>query len=467
VADKPDLRALWQSAGPYLDRALDMNLEDRARFMASLAKQDPSAAQVLRMFLDEHRVIADERFLEDALPFAPQPTLAGQGIGAYTLVSRIGEGGMGSVWLAERTDGRFERRVAVKLLNDGLTGGSAEQRFRREGAILGRLAHPHIAEMMDAGVSTAGQLYLVLEYVEGKHIDRYCEDQKLDIEARLRLFQDVLNAVAHAHTNLIVHRDIKPSNVLVRDDGQVKLLDFGIATLIDAEATKLTREGAGPLTPEYAAPEQVTGGAVTTATDVYALGVLLYLLLTGKHPVGPGPHSPATLVKAIIQIDPAPPSQAAGIPAGVRRTLAGDLDTIVMSALKKDPQERYASVTALADDLRRYLTHEPIRARPETFPYRARKFLRRNRTPVVVAAIVFMAIGLAAAAALIQARTARAERDFAYRQLSRAESINDLNSFLLSDAAPLGKPFKVTDLLTRAEQIIGHQQENDVDRKSC
>ena len=230
-------------------------------------------------------------------------------IGPYRLVNKIGQGGMGQVWLAERSDGRFERKAAVKFLNVALMGQVGEDRFKREGAILGRFSHPNIAELLDAGVSSSGQPYIVLEYVEGKPIDRYCDQSALDVKARIALFLDVLGAVAHAHANLIVHRDIKPSNVLVNKDGHVKLLDFGIAKLLEEEgqenaATLLTREGESPLTPEYAAPEQVTGGPVTTATDVYTLGVLLYQLLCGQHPAGSGVRTPASLLKAIVDTEP-------------------------------------------------------------------------------------------------------------------------------------------------------------------
>src|SRR6202041_714368 len=294
------------------------------------------------------------------------------------------------------------------------TSRGGEERFKREGTILGRLAHEHIADLVDAGVSLSGQPYLILEYVEGDHIDRYCDDRMLNVEARVRLFLDVLVAVAHAHANLIVHRDIKPSNVLVSKDGQVKLLDFGIAKLLEAEgqeglATLLTLEGGRAMTPEYAAPEQVTGAPVTTATDVYALGVLLYVLLTGQHPAGSGPHSPADLVKAIVDTEPTRPSgivipartnaketttnaaRRATTPEKLSRLMRGDLDTIVAKALKKNPQERYVSVTALADDLRRYLRHEPINARPDAITYRAAKFVRRNRTAVALTALALAA----------------------------------------------------------------------------
>jgi eukaryotic-like serine/threonine-protein kinase len=479
----------WQALSPYLDQALTMTDDERTAWLSELAERNPALAAQVRELLDEQRILAQEGFLEK-VPVAPTtvPGLAGQTIGPYQLISQIGQGGMGSVWLAERSDGRFERRAAVKFLSVALAGRGGEQRFKREGSILGRLAHEHIAQLVDAGVSPAGQPYLVLEYVEGDHIDQYCDASMLDVEARLRLFLDVLVAVAHAHANLIVHRDLKPSNVLVSKNGQVKLLDFGIAKLLEGEgqeglATLLTVEGGRAMTPEYAAPEQVTGGPVTTATDVYSLGVLLYVLLTGQHPAGSGPHSPADLVKAIVDTEPTRPSgmvtptranaketttnaeRRATTPEKLSRLLRGDLDTIVAKALKKNPQERYASVTALADDLQRYLRHEPISARPDTIAYRAAKFVRRNRTAVALTALALAATLAGVAGTLLQARTARRQRDFAFRQLSRAEAINDLNSLLLSDLAPSGKPFTVDELLARAEHIVGRQQGgSDADR---
>ena len=476
----------WQAVSPYLDQALDIPDEDREAWLAELGEQNPAVAAHLRTLLDEHRVLAQERYLEEGpVSLAGREVLSGQTIGAYTLLSPIGQGGMGTVWLAERSDGRFQRRVAVKFLTIGFAGGG--ERFKREGSIVGRLTHPHIAELLDAGVSSPGQSYLVLEYVEGDHIDRYCDQHKLDVEARVRLFLDVLEAVAYAHANLIVHRDIKPSNVLVRNDGQAKLLDFGIAKLLEGEglrgaATLLTREGGGALTPEYAAPEQVTGGPMTTATDVYGLGVLLYVLLTGQHPAGPGPHSPASLVKAIVDTEPLRPSDVvasarlhadvvvanaarrATTPDKLRRSLRGDLETIVAKALKKNLEERYSSVTALADDLRRYLKHEPISAQPDTFAYRATKFVRRNRTGVALTAVAVIGVIAGVTGTLIQARTARRQRDFALHQLARADQINNLNRFLLIDPSSSGKALSVDKLLERAEHIV--ERENYADDPS-
>jgi len=475
----------WRVLSAHLDEALALTGEERLSWLSALHGKNPDLARELEQLLHEHDLLREEDFLEKrSVPLPASPGLAGQTLGVYTLLSPIGQGGMGTVWLAQRNDGRFERQVAVKFLNLALMGKSGLDRFKREGRILGRLAHPHIAELIDAGVSETAQPYLVLEYVEGQHIDVYSDQHKLNVEARVRLFLSVLGAVAHAHANLVVHRDINPANVLVNSDGQVKLLDFGIAKLLSdeggtGEQAMLTAGGVRPMTPASAAPEQLQGGTVTTATDVYALGVLLYVMLTGRHPAGTGPHSPAALVKAIVESEPARPSDAvvdttgseavargnaarrSATPEKLRRTLRGDLDTIIGKALKKDPNERYASVTALADDLRRYLNNQPIGARPETIAYRTVKFVRRNRS--VVALTVLAALGTAAGVTgtLIQSRTARAQRDFAFHQLSRTQATLEFNEFLLSDAAPSGKPFTVNELLGRAENILARQRTQD------
>src|SRR5436190_4127742 len=301
----------WRVLSAYLDEALEIEPDERRGWLAAISASDSALATDLDTLLSRHQAVHDSRFLECAVldpRTASMPSLAGQVIGAYRLLSPIGQGGTGSVWLAERCDGRFEGRAAVKLLNVSLVGRAGEERFRREGTILARLSHPRIAHLIDAGVSPAGQPYLVLEHVDGQSIDRYCDERALGTEARLRLFLGVLDAVAHAHANLIVHRDIKPANVLVSHDGHVKLLDFGIAKLIERDAAwggdALTREAGASLTPEYAAPEQLSGGTVTTASDVYALGVLLYLLLSGRHPAGQALLSPATLIKAIVDGEP-------------------------------------------------------------------------------------------------------------------------------------------------------------------
>jgi serine/threonine-protein kinase len=377
---------------------------------------------------------------------------------------------MGNVWLAERADGRFERQVAVKFVHFAVTSRGAAERFRREGRILGQLRHPHIAELIDAGLTPKGEPFLVLEYVQGQHIDEYCDKHKLGVDARIELFLDILGAVAHAHANLVVHRDIKPSNVLVSSNGDVKLLDFGIAKFLaddtsPAAATLLTLEGGGAMTPLFAAPEQVTGGPITTATDVYALGALLFLLLAGQHPTGPGPHSPADLVKSIIEIEPPRLSDVViddtssadnrgTSPERLSRLLGGDVDTIVAKALKKSPHERYVSVTGFAEDLRRYLRQEPIAARPDSVSYRAAKFVRRNRVVVGLVCFALLTVIAGIAGTLIQARTTRQQRDFAIRELTRAEQINDLNQFLLTDAAPSNTPITIHRLLDLENEVV-------------
>ncbi len=428
----------WQEISPYLDHALSLSEQERGLWLQLLHLEKPELAEVLQQLLEEHHALAEEHFLERMpIRVASGLPVLDQKIGAYSLISLIGQGGMGSVWLAERSDGRFERRVAVKFLRFATTPGVGAERFKREGKILGQLIHPHIAELMDAGVTPNGEAYLVLEYVEGLSIDQYCDQQKLNVDARILLFLDVVSAVAHAHANLIVHRDIKPSNVLVRSDGQVKLLDFGIAKLLAEDAnpaeTLLTIEGRAAMTPQFAAPEQVTGERITTAADVYALGVLLYLLLTGQHPAGQRLHSTAELVKAIVDTEPPEPSDTtmsaeaeelaekrASTPEKLRRQLRGDLDTIVGKALKKKPAERYGSATALADDLLRYLKHEPISACPDTLTYRAAKFVRRNRTVVILTAtaIVLVIGSLSAGLYVANERRIAESRFWEVRQLS-------------------------------------------------
>jgi len=478
----------WQALSPYLDQALAMSDDERPAWLSELYEREPALATQLRALLDEHRILAQEGFLENSPAAASRSRgLAGQTVGPYTLISQIGQGGMGSVWLAERNDGRFERKVAVKFIHIAQMGKGGEGRFKREGSILGRLAHPHIAELVDAGVSTGGQPYLVLEFVEGEHIDRYCDQQSLGVEARIRLFLGVLGAVAHAHSNLIVHRDLKPSNVLVSKDGQVKLLDFGIAKLLEGEgedgsATVLTIEGGRAMTPEYAAPEQVTGAPVTTATDVYALGVLLYVLLTGQHPAGKSLRSPADLVKAIVDTEPTRPSDVvttaktaggettanaarrATVPEKLSRLLRGDLDTIVAKALKKNPPERYASVTALADDLGRYLKHEPISARPDTIGYRAAKFVRRNRTAVVLASLALIAVMAGVTGTLLQARRARAQRDLAIRERDRAGRVTQfmIKMFKVSDPGEArGNSVTAREILDKSAAEVDTQLAKD------
>ena len=412
----------WRHLSPYVDHALTLEEAERAEWLKSLARTDPELAQSLAALLDGYRILQQEGFLEND-PVRPDTDFIAPGsvLGAYRLVSPIGEGGMGSVWLAKRSDGKFDRDVAVKFLRSVRRNAADSARFTREGRILAQLSHPNIANLLDAGTTPEGRHYLVLEFVEGLELDEYCNRHKFDIEQRLKLFLDVLAAVVHAHANLVVHRDLKPSNVIVREDGVTKLLDFGIAKLVseDEPAASSTLDANGPLTPHFAAPEQIRGETITVATDVYALGVLLYLLLTGESPHGPPRQSFATLVRHIAETDPPLASQnisashiaeqRSTTPEKLRRRLSGDLEIIVAKALKKNPAERYPTALSFADDLRHFLRHEPVEARPDSVAYRAMKFVRRNRLAVfaLVASVAALTTGLAVA--IWQAGVARKE----------------------------------------------------------
>ena len=472
----------WRVLIPHLDQVLELPEERRAAWIHDLRQSDADLADDLTALLEKRAALEREGFLDRAVR-APGGSLEGQVIGAYTLRSQLGQGGMGSVWLADRTDGRYEGQVAAKLLNASLVGRDGEARFKREGSILARLRHPHIAHLIDAGVSPTGQPCLILERVDGLRIDEYCDERRLGLEARIKLFLDVLAAVSHAHAKLVVHRDLKPSNVLVTTNGQVKLLDFGVAKLLEGEATgqvtALTREGVAALTPEYAAPEQLMGGDVTTATDVYALGVLLYVLLAGRHPAVGDRSTPAELVRAIVETEPPRISDAvmagrgprtpeevaarrATTPRKLRAALRGDLDNILARALKKNPAERYTSAEAMADDLRRFLDRRPVSARPDSLSYRARKFAARNRLGLGAATVVVLALVAGTSIAVWQARTAARQRDRALIQLRRAEATNDLASFLLSEATPSeGRPISNAELLARGESLVDRRFSGD------
>ena len=421
----------WSVLSPLLDEALELDAGARAQWLEELGRREPDLAPIVERLLAEHDELRGSSFLESspAIEDTPGLSLAGHTVGPYRLEARLGAGGMGTVWRASRSDGRFEGHVAVKLLNLALLDRAGDERFKREGTLLARLAHPHIARLLDAGVTATGQPYLVLELVDGRRIDHFADERRLDPLARLELFLQVTDAVAHAHASLVVHRDLKPSNILVSADGQIKLLDFGVGKLIEESGTDsgtLTAPAAMALTPEYAAPEQARGELVTTATDVYALGVLLYILLTGRHPTGEGCLTPANHLRTLLDDDAARASDAVmgparkdaveraalrqSTPERLRRLYRGDIDNLLAKTLEKTPQRRYASVTALADDVRCYLNHEPLRVRGQAWTYRAAKFIRRHRWPVAAAIGAF--IVLAAATFVANRQRVIAERRF-------------------------------------------------------
>jgi serine/threonine protein kinase/tetratricopeptide (TPR) repeat protein len=476
----------WKLVSPYLDQALELEPAEREPWLAQLSADHPEIALQVRALLASGDRLAQQGFLENPF-FAAEPASSwtGKQVGSYTIQSLIGQGGMGDVWLALRSDGRFEGRFAIKFLRSRASARGAMQRFLQEGRLLARLAHPNVARLIDAGVVGEDQPYLVLEYIDGVPIDRFCDAHALSVEARLKLFLNVLDAVAHAHTNLIVHRDLKPSNVLVTADGTAKLLDFGIAKLMELEGQQgqsaLTQDAGVALTPAFASPEQLTGGLVSTTTDVYALGVLLYVLLSGRHPVGDGDRSPSELIKTIVDSEPMRPSaavmpkapqavqhaaQRSSTPEKLMRALRGDLDTIVAKAMKKEPAQRYSSVAVFADDISRYLKHEPISARPDTPAYRTAKFVRRNRVVVALAGLALLAVIIGAAGTLMQARRAGLERDFAMDELRTTNQNDEFLEFLLSNAAPQGTPFTADQMLALGERIVNRQNSSNPTRRA-
>lgn len=439
-------RDRWQRIEPLLDHALDLPLEKRESWLRTLSEQSPDLAADLALLLSGEQLADQRGFLVGMVG----DKLDGLRLGAYTLVQPLGQGGMGTVWLARRTDGQFEGYAAVKLLNLGLLSPSGEARFRREGSMLARLAHPGIARLMDAGVTPGGQPYLVLEYVDGLRIDRYAEEHDLSLVARIHLVLDVLAAVGHAHTNLIVHRDIKPSNILVTNDGTVKLLDFGIAKLLSDDVHEasgmLTIDAARVLTPEFAAPEQVSGEPITTATDVYAAGVLLYMLVSGHHPTAVGCRTAEDALRALREVRAAP--------LGL-----GDLDSVLAKALHKEARLRYQTAASFADDLRRYFRHEPVHARPDSVLYRARKFVRRHRATVAGGAIAATAVIATTAFSIVQMREARVQRDAALYESRRSDAQIEFQSQLMSQVGD--KPVTMREILDRSRDALMREYNAD------
>jgi WD40 repeat protein/serine/threonine protein kinase len=427
--------AEYERLSKLLDEALELSPEARDAWLASLGESESQVATLLRELLDLLGT-AHDGFLEDRPPLLMHLAeaaeaaagLLGKEFGPYRVCSLLGHGGMGSVWLAERVDGLFKRQVALKLVNPAQMGRGIAERFVREREILAGLNHPNIARLLDAGFAHEGQAYLALEYVRGTPLTTYCDDHRLSLRERLELFRKVLSTVQYAHAHLVIHRDLKPSNILVSEDGEVHLLDFGIAKLMtegEARETQLTRFGGGvALTPEYAAPEQIAGAAaITTAADVYALGVMLYEILTGERPYRLKRDTRAALEEAILQTDPVPPSRLvlgeaaaqtrSSTAARLKRALKGDLDTIVLRALKKAPAERYATVNALDEDLARFLRGDIVLAQADSMAYRMLKLVRRHRAAIAVASILMLTLTGGLVATTYEARLAARQRDAA------------------------------------------------------
>jgi len=466
----------WKRIEALYQAAVDLEGEARAELLQRECADDASLLSEVEALL-RHDARGDQTISgviqRVALEVVERESgaLVGRRLGAWRLVKRIAQGGMGAVYLGERCDGQFEQRAAVKLLNPALLSPEALARFNSERQILARLSHPSIARLYDGGTTDEGVPYLVMEYIEGLPIDTFCTERRLGTQARLELFNKVCAAVDYAHRNLVVHRDIKPSNILVDAQGEPKLLDFGVAKLIDREhlanAAAVTLADLRMLTPKYASPEQLKGETITTATDVYSLGVLLYELLSGRFPYADETGSAQALQQAILSTDPQRPSTAASrpdsrrrapelTPERLRRELAGDLDNIVLMALRKEPDRRYGSAAQLAQDIDHHLHDLPVNARAATFGYRARKFVVRNRAIVAATGIALLTV-----ASTVAAYTWRLERERDRAELAAAKS-QQVTQFLVR-LFEESNPWKAPGSTLTAADLL-QQGLRDIDR---
>ncbi len=460
----------WKRINALLLEALCLPQDQRQQWLETVLPEHSDVMPQLRALLDRVSAETDD-FMKRPVATVWAQALgentvadgADQQIGPYRLLRELGIGGMATVWLAVRADGVPQRQVAVKLPLSRWAPGVAD-RLKQERDTLAALEHPNIARLYDAGTTAGGRPYLAMEFVDGQPIDIFAHEQKLSVQARLELFQQVLRAVAYAHGRLIVHRDLKPSNILVTRQGSVRLLDFGAAKLLCDEGPQdsaLTREVGRALSPDYAAPEQILGGAITVASDVYSLGVVLFELLTGQRPYSLRRQTMATLESAIIAANAPLASSIVSEDRRLCRELRGDLDNIIAKALKKLPTERYGTVAELAADLRCWLNYEPVSARRDSVVYRARKFVRRNRVGVAAGLLVFAALALAAVVTTAEMFDARKQRDEARLQAKRAEAEARFTNLVMEQSGPGGRPLTREEILDRSVELLDQQYGND------
>jgi len=471
----------WDCVESILDRVLELDDEAAAQaVLADLCGGDAELRREVEELLQACKLeddflgkpISDGApdllsELETALGEEPE-ALTGRRLGPYRLLEVLGRGGMGVVYLAERADEQFEKQVAIKLMPRGLESAEMERRLLTERQILANLEHPNVAHLLDGQVTEDGYPYLVMEYVPGRPIDVYCREEGLNLESRLSLFLDVCAAVQYAHQNMVIHRDLKPRNILVTSSGEVKLLDFGIAKLADPslEGHEGDHTVYQPRTPAYASPEQIANRQVSAATDVYSLGVVLFQILTGKTPYRLEGLSPSEIEAVVTQRQSMAPSQAVESMADsgicmelkrLRRQLVGDLDTIVLKALRKTPERRYGSVAELAEDTQRYLDDQPIEARPSTWSYRAQKYVRRHRFGLVAAVAIILLLIAGVAGIAWQGRVAAMERDNARLEARKAERVAEFLGGMFEAANPNNEgagQLTVRELLDIGEERI-------------
>jgi len=498
----------WGRIVPYLDQALDLKAPERERWLVDLTTREPIVAATLRQLLAEYQDLNEKRFLTGSASDAVSKTVLqgwlkqraaletgefadwhfkttghlsgapvgveGAILGTYRLLREIGQGGMSSVWLAERCDGQLKREVALKLPYAGPRRAQLAERLQRERDILATLTHPNIARLYDAGISASGQPYLAMEYVEGTSLTRYCDAARLSIRERLKIFLQALIAVEFAHEQLVLHRDLKPSNILVTEHGRVVLLDFGIAKLLSQETdleTPPTEMVGRMLTPDYASPEHIGGDKLGTTSDIYSLGVMLFELLVGARPFGSQHESRRALEDAILKQDPPRPSQLMltndvatarhTTPRKLSQTLKSDLDAIVLKALKKAPTERYKSISAFAQDIVNYLESVPVSARPDSHWYRFCRFVSRYKLQVTAAAVAAAAIIVGGAMVLWQWQVATKHRAIAVEMLANSEATLDFARAVLMDGIRNDEAITVDELRSRSEAIATRLGKND------
>jgi tetratricopeptide (TPR) repeat protein len=434
----------WQAVGDLFDEVLLVPATDREKWLAGKCGNDTELHREVLSLLSSHDAVqggfVQEQIKNAVVSFYRADATETVHVGQYRLVRELGRGGMGTVYLGERDDDEYRTQVAIKVVRQGMDTEFILTRFRRERQTLARLQHPNIARLLDGGTTQNGLPYIVMEYVDGPAITDYARKQALSVDQVLELFILVCSAIDYAHRNFVVHRDIKPGNILVGPDGAPKLLDFGICKLLYSDPLATAETSAGMLTPDYASPEQVRGDAVTIASDVYSLGAVLYELLTGVRPHRITKFSPQAIERAICDEDTLRPSLIP-IDKTLSKKLAGDLDNIVLRAMEKEPERRYASAAQFADDLRRYLDNEPVHARPLTLHYRAVKFFRRNRVTVAAAFAVFLALALGAGLSLREAYIAR----------QRLEQVRSLANKFIFDVHDAVRPLPGS---TKARQLI-------------
>lgn len=457
---------------------IGMPKEEHEKFLDEHCKDNPELRKELVSLLKSFQ--SSEDFLEvPTIAIEPMEEihnpLVGKHIGPYLIESEIGVGGMGIVYSGKRDDDEFEQEVAIKIIKHGFTSEYFLKRFQRERQTLANLKHPNIARLLDGGRSSEGLPYLVMEYIDGIPLTEYCKEKILSVDEKLKLFNLVCSAVQYAHRNLVVHRDIKPGNILVDKEGSPKLLDFGIAKLLDEDLDdtedNLTQTGFAPLTPEYASPEQINGDKITTVSDVYSLGVILYQILTGEQPYKRKSGPVSVLNKSISEGKIIPPSEKVKTAETsllkenndrLSGKLKGDLDNIVLKAMHKDPEQRYSSVQELIDDINKYLKGLPISARGDTISYRVSKFIQRHKAGVAVFIIINLLAFAGIAAIIYQAKVAGRERDNATTELKKFEEVNNFMLDMLSSPDPGvdGKDVKVYDLLEKASSDVDVKLKN-------